>query len=208
MALLWIVPVPGATSAQQLTYTAFVGEVTANKVATATVTDTGAVSGTLVGGAHYVSTIPTALGDSTLAPLLLAHKVQVTGTVTNTTSILGIVFSLVPYLLLGGWLLWMVRRSRQQLGGGGALGGIMGIGRSKAKVYDEDRPTTRFADIAGYESAKDEVMEVVDFLKHPDRYTRAGAVGPKGVLMSGPPVRARRCWPGRSRVRPASPSSH
>jgi len=55
----------------------------------------------------------------------------------------------------------------------------MGIGRSKAKVYDEDRPTTRFADVAGYEGAKAEVSEVVDFLKNPGRYKAAGAVGPK-----------------------------
>jgi cell division protease FtsH len=66
-------------------------------------------------------------------------------------------------------------------------GGLMGIGRSKAKVYDEERPLTRFADVAGYEGAKAEVSEVVDFLKHPERYTRAGAIGPKGVLMAGPP---------------------
>ena len=63
----------------------------------------------------------------------------------------------------------------------------MGIGRSKAKLYDEEKPSTRFADIAGYEGSKAEVMEVVDFLKHPERYARAGAVGPKGVLMVGPP---------------------
>ena len=55
-------------------------------------------------------------------------------------------------------------------------GGIMGIGASKAKVYDEERPTTRFADVAGYEGAKREISEVVDFLKHPERYAAAGAV--------------------------------
>jgi cell division protease FtsH len=63
----------------------------------------------------------------------------------------------------------------------------MGIGSSRAKLYDQERPPTRFADVAGYEGAKQEVSEVVDFLSHPDRYARAGAVGPKGVLMVGPP---------------------
>jgi cell division protease FtsH len=63
----------------------------------------------------------------------------------------------------------------------------MGIGASKAKVYDEQRPTTRFTDVAGYEGAKREISEVVDFLKHPDRYAAAGAIGPRGVLMVGPP---------------------
>ncbi len=76
MVLLWFVPVPTTTSAESFSYTEFVSEVTANKVATATITDTGAISGTLVGGAHYVSTIPTALSDTSLSPLLLAHKVQ------------------------------------------------------------------------------------------------------------------------------------
>ena len=63
----------------------------------------------------------------------------------------------------------------------------MGFGGSRAKVYDEDRPTTRFTDIAGYEGAKREVTEVVDFLSHPERYAAAGAIGPRGVLMVGPP---------------------
>ena len=63
----------------------------------------------------------------------------------------------------------------------------MGFGGSKAKVYDEEKPTTRFADIAGYQGSKREVAEVVDFLSHPERYARAGAVGPRGVLMVGPP---------------------
>ena len=63
----------------------------------------------------------------------------------------------------------------------------MGFGGSRAKVYDEDKPTTRFSDIAGYEGAKREVAEVVDFLSHPERYARAGAIGPRGVLMVGPP---------------------
>ena len=71
------------------------------------------------------------------------------------------------------FFIWMGRRSAKQL-----AGGIMGIGGSKAKVYDEDRPTTRFSDIAGYEGAKREVAEVVDFLSHPERYARAGAIGP------------------------------
>jgi cell division protease FtsH len=63
----------------------------------------------------------------------------------------------------------------------------MGIGGSKAKVYDEQRPSTRFSDVAGYEGAKREVSEVVDFLKNPERYKSAGAIGPRGVLMVGPP---------------------
>ena len=111
----------------------------------------------------------------------------------------------MPIVIIVGLFVWFGRRSSKQLGG--RLGGIMAFGKSKAKVYDEDKPKTRFADIAGYEGSKAEVMEVVDFLKHPARYERAGAVGPKGVLMVGPPGPARPCSPGRSPARRACRSS-
>jgi cell division protease FtsH len=170
---------------QNFTYTGFVNEVSAGKVSTATITPTGAVSGKLDSGIAYTSQIPTALDDTALSPFLLGHKVQVTGTSPSTSSLVSLVVPLLWVLLIVGVFVWLARRGRKQLGGG--LGGIMGIGRSKAKVYDEEKPTTRFADIAGYEGSKAEVMEVVDFLKHPQRYAAAGAVGPKGVLMVGPP---------------------
>jgi len=173
------------TTTQNFTYTGFISEVTANKVSTATITATGAVTGKLDNGVAYTSQIPTALDNVALSPLLLDHKVQVTGTNPDTTSLVTVLVDLLPVLLIVGVLVWFGLRGRKQLSGG--LGGIMGIGRSKAKVYDEEKPSTRFADIAGYEGSKAEVMEVVDFLKHPQRYAAAGAVGPKGVLMVGPP---------------------
>ena len=177
---------PGSKSATStFTYTGFVNEVTTNKVSTATITATGAVSGKLRSGVAYISQIPTALNDTELSPFLLAHKVEVTGTNPSTTSLLSLFESLLPFLAILAIFIWIGRRSRKQLAGG--LGGIMGIGKSKAKLYDEERPSTRFSDIAGYEGSKAEVMEVVDFLKHPQRYEAAGAVGPKGVLMVGPP---------------------
>src|SRR5687768_6720375 len=74
------------------------------------------------------------------------------------------------------------RRGQRQLPGG--IGGIIG---SRAKVYDAEAPSTRFSDVAGYEGAKQEISEVVDFLKNPQRYAKAGATGPRGVLMVGPP---------------------
>ena len=175
----------GGASPQALSYTTFVGDVTANKVATAAITSAGAVSGKLSGGTSYTSQIPTALNDSTLPALLLGHKVQVTGTTPSTTSALGVIIDWVlPIAVIIVLFVWFSRRSKQL---SGRLGGVMSFGKSKAKVYDEDRPTTRFADIAGYEGSKAEVMEVADFLQHPARYDRVGAVGPKGVLMVGPP---------------------
>ena len=186
IALLVFHPGTGGPQAQALSYTSFVSDVTANKVSTAAITSAGAVSGKLHDGSSYTSQIPTALNDSTLPTLLLGHKVQVTGTIPSSNSWLGLIIYLVfPVLIIVFLLMWFARRNSKQLGG--RLGGIMSFGKSKAKVYDEDKPKTRFADIAGYEGSKAEVMEVVDFLKHPARYQRAGAVGPKGVLMVGPP---------------------
>ncbi len=185
IALLLVRSSAGGTPVQALSYTSFVSDVTANKVSTAAITAAGSVSGKLLGGSSYTSQIPTALNDSALPALLLGHKVQVTGTSTSTSPLLELLTWIVPLLVFVGLFVWFGRRSSKQLTG--RIGGIMAIGKSKAKVYDEDRPKTSFADIAGYEGSKAEVMEVVDFLKHPARYDRAGAVGPKGVLMVGPP---------------------
>src|SRR3984957_12750983 len=186
VAVLLFRPGAGGTSAQALTYSGFVGDVTAGKVSTAAITAAGAVSGKLLDGKGDPSQIPAALNDNALSALLLGHRVQVTGTVQSTNSALGLIVDwILPILILVGLFVWFGRRSGKQLTGG--IGGIMAIGKSKAKVYDEDRPETCFADIAGYEGSKAEVMEVVDFLKHPARYDRAGAVGPKGELMVGPP---------------------
>src|ERR1700729_593694 len=174
---------PGFNSAksQDFSYSSFVGEVTANKVSTATISATGVVTGKLHNGVAYSSQIPTALNDQAPSPPLLKQKVQVTGGSAGTSLVTSLLFSFLPLLLRVAPFIWSARRGRKQ------MGGILSIGKSKAKLYDEERPSTRFADIAGYEGSKAEVMEVVDYLKHPQRYAQAGAVGPRGVLMVGPP---------------------
>jgi len=182
ITLLLLLRPASSTPPKNYTYTSFINAVTANQIKTATIQANGEVTGTLKSGVSYTSQIPTALNDNTLSTLLLDHKVQVTGAATSGTSALDVILSLLPLLLFVGFFVWIGRRSQKQL-----AGGIMGFGGSKAKVYDEERPSTRFVDVAGYESTKREISEVVDFLKHPERYRRAGAVGPKGVLMVGPP---------------------
>jgi cell division protease FtsH len=179
--LLLYIPHMSSTTTKNFSYSKFLSEVTSGQVKTASVNPGGAISGSLKGGDDYTSQIPTAITDTQLAPTLKAHDVDVTG-VGPGSALLDDLLSFIPFLLFIAFFLWMGRRASRQL-----TGGIMGIGGSRAKLYDEDKPTTRFADIAGYEGAKREVSEVVDFLSHPERYARAGAVGPRGVLMVGPP---------------------
>jgi cell division protease FtsH len=163
-------------------YTTFVKAVTTDQVRSATIDSNGRVSGKLKNGDNFTSQIPTALRDDRLAPLLAQHNVQVKGKGPSGTSALSILVGLLPLIFFIGVFVWLGRRARKQI-----TGGIMGFGGSRAKLYDEERPATRFTDVAGYDGAKAEVQEVVDFLKRPERYEAVGAVGPKGVLMVGPP---------------------
>jgi cell division protease FtsH len=179
--LLLFTPHMASTPTVNYTYSKFLTQVDANKVRSASIDPTGAITGALKKGGNYTSQIPLAIDDTSLAPTLKAHGVALTG-VGSSSSALATILSFLPLLLLIGVFVWLGRSTRRQL-----AGGIMGIGGSKAKVYDESRPTTRFTDVAGYEGAKREVVEVVDFLKNPERYSRAGAVGPRGLLMVGPP---------------------
>jgi cell division protease FtsH len=162
-------------------YSTFLSQVQANHVKTATIDPAGAVAGSLTNGTAYSSQIPTALQDPKLPTLLKAHHVAITG-IGSQTNIGAVIASFLPLLLLVAVVVWIGRKGARQ-----AKGGILGIGASKAKVYDEEKPSTRFSDVAGYEASKREVTEVVDFLKHPDKYAGAGATGPRGVLMVGPP---------------------
>ncbi len=85
------------------------------------------------------------------------------------------------------WGIWFLLGRRMASGVGGGMGGLMNIGRSRARVYAESDTKTRFTDVAGADEAKDELMEIVEFLKAPERYGRLGAHVPKGVLLIGPP---------------------
>tara|TARA_B110000003_G_scaffold248571_1_gene260351 strand:- start:263 stop:2197 length:1935 start_codon:yes stop_codon:yes gene_type:complete len=97
-----------------------------------------------------------------------------------------ILSSLIPFILIIGVWIFIMRR----MSGGGAAGGgqIFNIGKSKAKLFDEKIETkTTFKDVAGLEGAKEEIQEIVDFLKHPEKYTALGGKIPKGALLVGPP---------------------
>ncbi|KDN40685.1 ATP-dependent metallopeptidase Hfl [Tilletiaria anomala UBC 951] len=96
-----------------------------------------------------------------------------------------------PSILLAGLLFYMTRRAAGGMSGGGAgggPGGIFGIGKSRAKMFNQETEVkTKFADVAGMDEAKEEIMEFVNFLKKPERYERLGAKIPRGAILSGPP---------------------
>jgi cell division protease FtsH len=175
----------GAPRGTPLSYTQFVADVGAGTVSAVTIGPAGQVTGSLASGQPFTTTIPVALGGNGLAGDLAAHHVQVTATAAATSSpLLSVLAGLLPLLLIGGLLYFGIRGARRQSGG---LGGLASLTKAKARVIDAVRPDTRFADVAGYGAVKTEISEVVDYLRDPGRYHRAGARGPRGVLMAGPP---------------------
>ncbi|MGH9068831.1 MAG: ATP-dependent zinc metalloprotease FtsH [Acidimicrobiales bacterium] len=193
---LWaITSHPATHTVKHFSYSQLLGQVKGNHVTSATITPKGQVQGVLKGGQHYVSQIPLALQDKSLGPLLTSHHVKITATGPRTSG-WSILASFLPFIFFIALFVWLGRAGKKAMsgkGGGGLFGGMGGpgglgqIGAHKAKVYDAEKPSTRFSDVAGYDGAKQEITEVVEFLRHPEIYARAGAVGPRGVLMVGPP---------------------
>ncbi len=182
---LWFL-LPTRSPSTSLTYSKFLSDVAAHQVKTVQISGSpgGTSSGTLTNGKSYTVVIPPQAGQDLLTTLQ-KDNVQVSaapsGQGFGTEVLIYLITFGLPILLF----IWLFRRLSR--GAAGGLQGALGVGRSRAKVFDEEQPSTTFADVAGYEGAKAEIAEVVDFLKHPDRYTRVGAMVPRGVLMVGPP---------------------
>ncbi|WP_440106376.1 ATP-dependent zinc metalloprotease FtsH [Streptosporangium sp. H16] len=162
-------------------YSDFVAKVSAGQVKAVTIDDQGGVSGRLNNGTTFTTQIPTALNVGRLEDRLRSSHVQITATRAEN-SLTSLLVGFLPLVLLIALFGWMGRQAQQSL-----AGGMGGFGRSKAKIIEAQRPATRFGDIAGYDGVKQEISEVVDFLRAPGRYAAAGAKPPRGVIMVGPP---------------------
>lgn len=161
-------------------YTTFVREVQSEQVQEV-VFDGKVINGLKKSGEKFVTVMP--LADPAIIDTLLSHNVRATGTKPEKQStLLAIFISWFPMILLiGVWLFFM----RQMQGGG--KGNPLSFGKSKAKLLSENQIKTTFADVAGCDEAKDDVVELVDFLKDPTKYSKLGGRIPRGVLMVGPP---------------------
>lgn len=183
LALLLVVlmRVPSPQEGASFSYSDFLGKVGGGQVKTVVINNKGAIKGTLKDGTKFTTRIPTALDNSRLEQQLQSKNVEITASQSRSGSPWGTLLFL-PLLFIVALILWSGRRAARTLGGG-----LSAIGRARAKIIETERPTTRFEDVAGYEGVKQEISEIVDFLRHPERYAVVGAKGPRGVIMVGPP---------------------
>jgi len=177
---------PTRSPSTSITYSKFLSDVSAHQVKTVELASTqgGTSSGTLANGTSFTVVIPPQAGQQLLTELH-QNNVQVSSAPSGQGFGTEVLIYLITFGLPIVLFIWLFRRLSR--GAARGLQGALGVGRSRARVFDEERPSTTFADVAGYEGAKAEIAEVVDFLREPDRYARAGAMVPRGVLMVGPP---------------------
>ena len=169
-------------SGESLEYSEWRTQVIDGNIATADINASGKITGEFTNGDEYTTSGggPRGVSDAD-EQLLIDNDVAFRFTPASSNWLLGILSIFLPVMLIIGFFVWMQRRAQ------GQMGGVMSIGKSKAKAYDADRPSTTFDDIAGYDGVKQEITEVVDFLRMPERFREIGARVPKGILLVGPP---------------------
>ncbi|TRZ74112.1 MAG: ATP-dependent metallopeptidase FtsH/Yme1/Tma family protein [Actinobacteria bacterium] len=170
-----------STTATKFTYTQFLEAVSNGQVTSIKINNlSNIISGELADGDSFTTTGAVTLSDAD-EQLLKSKNVDYDYSTPQGNFFTSLIPILLPFLLIMGFFIWMQRRAM------GQAGSIMSIGRSRAKNFNADKPVTTFADVAGYEGVKQEIKEVVDFLRTPERFKEIGARVPKGILLVGPP---------------------
>lgn len=167
-----------SSTKSELSYTGFIQQVQQKKIDKITITNNHDIVGTMKNGTEFKTYAPT---DDSLIPTLNNNGVEITAKPADSPSWwMTLLTSIVPMvILIAVWFFIM----QQSQGGGGKM---MNFGKSRAKMMD-DAVKVNFQDVAGQEEAKEELEEIVEFLKNPDKFTKMGAKIPKGVLLAGPP---------------------
>ncbi len=173
-----------ATNSEEITYDAFLamvdkGEVEKVEIQSDKIVVTAKKKGKEKAGREYYTGI---VNDVNLSSRLFKAGVEYKHKIPDTTSVmvLNVLFTFLPVALIVGMFVYMTRKMAKG-------GGMMGIGKSNAKMYVEKQTGVTFKDVAGQEEAKESLQEVVDFLHNPGKYTSVGAKLPKGALLVGPP---------------------
>ena len=165
-----------------LAYSEFISNIKSGQIRAVNIDpDQRTITGTLIDGREFTTT---ALQDPKLMDDLLANNIAVTGTPREKPSLfLELLIHWFPLLLLiGVWIFFM-----RQMQGGGQGRGALSFGKSRARLMSEDENKVTFKDVAGIEEAKEEVKELVDFLRDPEKFQKLGGKIPRGVLMVGSP---------------------
>jgi len=178
---------PHGASSSDLPYSSFVQSVDNGNVASATISadQPAAISGKLKDGSSFRTVAPV-LGWSTnsVVKQMQDKGVEVRQEPSNNGfSLLGLLLNWLPIILIVGVFIWFMRQMQAGAGGRGA----MSFGRSRAKLQGEDQIKVNFSDVAGCDEAKEEVGELVEFLRDPGKFQKLGGKIPRGVLMVGPP---------------------
>lgn len=200
LALFWILVIfflgtYDSSTALKVPYTQFKSEVSQGKISEITVRGDkiqgtfkepvqADPSGRSLGYTSFETVLPP-FSDPELMKMLEKNGVTIRVKSDGTSWMTTAAMYSFPWLMIAGFLLFSRKNAQKQMGAGG--GGLMGFGKSKAKLYDKSKIDITFKDVAGMSNVKKEFFEIIDFLKNPAKYTAIGAKLPKGILLAGPP---------------------